>query len=234
MNESRRPLAFLLSFDAVVVASAVVHGLLRTGNPSRYFGEGRWTMFVSCFQMFLVAVFSFGVFSVRRKHPEVARAREHWLWALIGGGFVYLTADDAFKLHERLDHFITRSLHLVPSGWTDRIDDAIIGVYGLIGLGVLFYFRREVLRFRPMLRPLAVGMVFSALCILCDTLSNRPDFFQWLTGNAGLAQQLETWFAVGDGAFQLCAQGAFVAAFYVATQYALLLAKPAPMSPAPV
>jgi hypothetical protein len=215
MTSTRRALAFCLTLNGFFVVAAVVLGLIRSanGNPSRYFGEGRWTTAVSCMQLLIVAFFAFRVFLCRRAPTNGPGAR---LWLLIALGFVFLAADDALQIHEQIDSIIHRRFHWKSTALTDRIDDAIIALYGLIGLVVLWIYRRELLQFRSMLKALAVGGVCAVVSIACDTLSNRPDFFFWLTGDMPRAQKLEGWFAVGDGGFQLLALGSFVAAFYLA------------------
>jgi hypothetical protein len=215
MTSTRRALAFCFTLNLCLVAVAVILGVTRSanGNPSRYFGEGRWTTLVSCLQLLIVAFFAFRVFLCR---GAVTSDRGPRLWLLIAVGFVFLAADDGFQIHEQIDSIIHRRLHWKSTALTDRIDDAIIALYGLIGLVVLWVYRRELLQFRPMLKALGVGGVCAVLSILCDTLSNRPDFFFWLTGNMDRAKKLEGWFAVGDGGFQLLAIGSFVAAFYLA------------------
>ena len=54
--------------------------------------------------------------------------------------------------------------------------------------------------------------------VLCDTISNGEDFLVWLYGNVATAKRLNSWFAVGDGAFTLLAEGFFLAAFYLSSR----------------
>ncbi|HEX5177155.1 MAG TPA: hypothetical protein VFV83_09015, partial [Chthoniobacteraceae bacterium] len=153
-----RVLKQLLWINLAIIVFAVALGLMKTGNPSRYFGEGRFTTGVSCLQLLVVAGLAFATCQMRR------RAGAHggfgaWLWALIGIGFVFLAADDALQIHEHIDGFIHKHLGLEQTGWTDRIDDAIIAIYALIGGGVLWVFRSELRRFKPMLPVLSAGFV---------------------------------------------------------------------------
>lgn len=201
--------------NLAIVAFAVIHGLSVTGNPSRYFGEGRYTTAISCLQLLLTAYLAFRICKVRRSLTRCRGSIDgSWLWALIGAGFVFLALDDALQIHERMDKLVLHVFHLEKNGITDRIDDAIIATYGAIGLLVLWWFYPEWSRFRPMLKPLAIGFVFLVLNVLCDALSNREDIFMWLSADRGMAKKLDGWFSVGDGAFQLLAEGMFVAAFY--------------------
>lgn len=144
----------------------------------------------------------------------------------MAAGFVFLAADDAFQFHEHMDTFIQKLFHLPKNGLTDRIDDAIIGIYGVIGLWVLWLYRRELLQFRPMLRPLITGFACMAVSVFCDTISNRIDVLLWLTGSVPTAKWLDGWFSVGDGAFTLLAEGFFAVSFFCGWRRAVEVSAP--------
>jgi hypothetical protein len=201
-------------------------GLVKTGNPSRYFGEGRFTTAISCGQLLLAAFFSFSIFQARRAQTVGRESAGYWLWAFVAGGFVFLAADDAFQFHEQMDKVINKIFHLPKTALTDRIDDAIICLYALIGLWVLWMFRKEMRDFRRMLLPLIVGFVFAFASMVCDTLGNREDVFFWLTNDRALAKRLEGWADTGDGAFTLLAEGMFAGAFYFGWRESRAVTKP--------
>ena len=203
--------AILANFGIILFAT--IRGLLKTGNPSRYFGEGRFTTGVSCLQLLIVAFLAFQTFRHRR---ATTRGAGPWLWLLIAAGFVFLSADDAFQIHERLDGLIHKSLSMQQTGLTDRIDDAIIALYLIGGLFVLWLFRKEMALFRAMLPTLAAGVVVAVGSIIFDTLSNKPDIISWFVEGIASIKKIEGWLAVGDGACELVAEGFFIAAFYIA------------------
>ena len=215
MDSDKRAFRIALCTDLAVIAFAVAHGLWHSGNPSRYFGEGRYTTGVSCLQLLLTAFFSFGMFRARRAAtPDRSWRAGFWVWLLMGAGFVFLAADDAFQFHERIGHALNTLFPMHGSVLAGRIDDMVIGVYGLIGLWVLWLFRRELLDFRVMLRPLAIGFVFTFLSVLCDTLGHHEDIFLKLTHDLPLAKHLQAWADTGDGSFTLLAEGMFAVAFF--------------------
>ncbi len=220
MKPTTRPALFAITVNLAIIIFAVVLGIVRskTGNPSRYFGEGRFTTGISCFQLLLTAFFAARIFSVRR--AAFTNAGRNWLsgpvlWLLISAGFVFLAADDAFKIHERLDGIIHSLFHLKQTALTDRLDDAIIALYGLIGIGVLWAFRHELRPMRVMLPPLIAGFAFLAANVFFDTLSDKEDILLRLVGDLRLAKRLQGWSDVGDGACTLMAEGLFAAAFYL-------------------
>jgi hypothetical protein len=216
MNRARAT-AIALVFNCGLVAYAISRGLGKTGNPGRYFGEGRFTTIVSCAQLLLVALFGWLTFLARRR---LANGRGIFsgpvLWAFIAAGFVFLAADDAFKIHERLDLIIHEIFHLQETSLTDRLDDGLIALYGVIGCGVLWSYRRELFAFKEILPLLVAGFACLAASVLCDVISNDESGLQWFFQGAPVPKQLNGWFSAGDGAFTLIGEGFFVAAFYLA------------------
>jgi len=215
----------VIGMDILLIIVSVILGLMKTGNPSRYFGEGRFTMAFSCGQLLAVAYFAFRVYLARRSAmPSAALFTPRIVWLLMASGFVFLMFDEAFELHEKLDHVIHKMMHMRTNDWSDRIDDALIGVYGLIGLGVMWLNRRELLLFRKvMMWPLVAGFICLFLCVVCDSMSNGNNFLVWLTGDLPTAQKLNAWLSVGDGAFTQLGEGFFVVGYFAAWREALRL-----------
>lgn len=208
--------------DLIIVTVAVMLSLMTTGKPSRYFGEGRFTTVISCVQLLAVAFFSSRIFVARQSHAlQVGSLSGAWVWRFIAIGFVFLAADDAFQIHEWLDHIVHRMLDLQETAWTDRLDDAIIALYGLIGLALLWLFRREICCFTGIWKSLSAGFLCLFISIVCDTLSNDEQLLFWLFTNVRTGQSVKGWISVGDGAFTLLAEGVFLGGFYLANQEAI-------------
>lgn len=224
---ARRFARSIISFNLVLIVFTVALGLLKTGNPSRYFGEHRYTTFVSAAQLLGIGYLSYRIFQERRRHtvshPDPA-ASPRWrsplvVWLLMASGFLFLAVDEIFELHERMDRMILKIFHLPRTPLTGRIDDAILGSYGLIGLGIMWLCRRELLPFRNvMFAPLMAGFCFLFLGVLCDTAAHDDQFFLSLTGDLPLAKKLNGWFSTLEGAFTLLPEAFFLAGFYAAWQ----------------
>gem|GEM_PF-2196821 len=207
----------MVIFQAVIIIFTTCLGLYKTGNPSRYFGEGRFTMGISCAQLLAVAWFAWCIYRCRRAATGgLGLFSPHLVWLLVASGFVFLTLDEGFELHEKLDRLIHAwVIHAKANPWTDRIDDALIAIYGLVGMGVMWKFRKEVLLLRrSLLLPLILGFVSLFVSVGCDALSNGDELLHWMTGDLALAKVLNGWLSVGDGAFTLLAEGLFINAFY--------------------
>jgi hypothetical protein len=214
-----RPIATAIPVlsNVALIAYAIHRGLTKSGNPGRYFGEGRFTTIISCAQLLLIALFAALTFFARRKlTPSRSIFSGPALWAFIAAGFVFLAADDAFEIHERFDIIIHQIFHLQETSLTDRIDDALVALYGIIGCAFLWFYRHEFLALRSILPPLIAGFACLALSVLCDTISNDITMLRWFYQDTPIPSQLNGWFSAGDGSFTLLGEAFFIAAFYLA------------------
>ncbi len=127
-----------------------------------------------------------------------------FLWALIAAAFVFLAADETLKIHETADHAIHRALDFEETRMSDRIDDAIVGVYGVLALIVLAAYRREL----SVVRPLAPFLVVALFCffgmVAGDLLTSTHEV--WLPGRVRLS-------LVEDG-LKVIAECLFLAGFH--------------------
>ncbi|MDB6071376.1 MAG: hypothetical protein JWL81_2547 [Verrucomicrobiales bacterium] len=220
----------ITGLNIVVIAFAITHGLLRTGNPSRYFGEGRYTTFLSAAQLLGIGLLSWRIFRLRvvnssKKFSDTTEsdtAGGRWIWLLMAAGFLFLAIDEVAQLHERMDRGIIRFFNLPRTPLTDRIDDAILAAYGLAGLALMWCCRRELLNFRrAMLGPMLAGFAAMFVGILCDTAANDNHYLFRLTGDLAAAQALNGWFSALEGAFTLLPEAMFLTAFHAAWRQAL-------------
>lgn len=211
----------IVAFNLTLIVFSTLLGLVKTGNPSRYFGEGRYTTFISAAQLLAVGVFSYLTF--RQRHRQVMAEAPgfplvrgaHLIWLLMAAGFIFLAADEMFEIHERVDRWIIRGLDLPKTPLTSRLDDAIMASYALLGMALMWLCRGELIRFqRAMQRPMIAGFICLFLGLLCDTAAHDDHFLHWLTGDLPLAKKLNGWFSAFEGAFTLLPEGLFMAAFY--------------------
>jgi len=149
-----------------MVVACLVLALIR-GDPDKAFGE---------FQPFTVytvaglAICSFVCGQCSRLTGGGVRR----LWLLMALGFAFLAADDLFKIHEGIDHLINRALGIDPEhSIADHCDDAIIVVYAIVGLTVVYRQRRNVLQLRGFARGIGWGMGYFALMVVLDALGGH-------------------------------------------------------------
>ena len=92
-----------------------------------------------------------------------------FVWVAIAIGCAFLAMDDAFMYHERLDKMIHSLLGWEETSLSDRIDDTIVGIYGVLGIAFIFSNRRHF-SFSPRFMKYAKCALFlSLLMVFCDS-----------------------------------------------------------------
>jgi len=109
-------------------------------------------------------------------------------------------------------------LHIEPTSATKRIDDLIIGVYGLLALGVLYRFRDELLRVPGLVRTFVLAMGLMAAQVGLDGL-NHPDIVRSLPEKSQRRAARE-WLPVAEETMKLVSEGVFLVGFLRARRYA--------------
>jgi len=202
----------VLVVNAAVLAYAVIDGNA-SGDPGRKFAESSYTTWISSLQLLTIAVFAFGVYwyrfrDVRRIFSVII------IWFLIGVGFTFLAADEKFLFHENLDKKIHAVTGMTETAWSDRIDDLIVLLYGLIGIAALWCCRHEVLRFPYPLRYLYGGFALLLLMVILDVASNGDDFILAL-GIGEHAVIVTRWLGAIEDVCKIMAEAFFLAGFFL-------------------
>ncbi len=139
------------------------------------------------------ALTAFSVWKSRRKPGPLRIPDPSTIWLIIAVGFVFLALDEKILIHEGLDRLFHKTFHVAETGWTSRLDDMIVGLYGVAGLGVLWFYLPEIRRFPQCGRLLLAGFGVMFLQVAADAVSDRPDFCVWLLGQElGVTVQIVT------------------------------------------
>lgn len=208
----RKAIWFLLALNLAVAAIAIVLFMTTKVN---HFGEGRFVTIHSDLQLLLVSVLAIMVDRNTKKQDKLPG-----FWKIMAVGFFLLACDEQFKLHEKTDTFIHGVFGLQETGMTDRIDDLLIGLAGLIGLGVLFLYRDVVLKYRPAWIYFITAFVLMFGMVGLDAFTNRNDILSRFL-EPGLARKLFETLALLEDALKIFAEAFFILGFY----NILLLAK---------
>lgn len=213
------PTTFLLSLvyvDFLAVLLALGLGFAWYQNPTAYTGEGDPITWLSFAHLLVTGSLAGGVFYCRtggRLDPAVWR-HPAFVWLLIALGFLFLAVDEVAKIHESLDRFVHRLLQRPETALTDRLDDAILLGYGLIGMAVLYVYRSELISYRPILPLVICGFVLFFFMGVLDALVNRPDVFLLMgisqEGSTGLGK----WIGGVEEGLKILAEAAFLGAAY--------------------
>lgn len=197
------PFARAIGFALALIAIAVGVGLA-TGDVKRQFGEEGVLTWISTALLLACSWTAWQVFRRRDGtiHADVWR-ESRFLWALIAVAFAFLAADELLKIHETADHAIHGALGLVESRLSDRLDDAIVGVYGLAALLVLWLYRAELRFARPLLPFLGIALVCFFGMVAGDLLTSTHEV--WLAGVVRLS--------LAEDALKVIAECLFLAGF---------------------
>ena len=122
------------------------------------------------------------------------------VWIAIAFGCAYLAMDDAFMYHERLDKMIHSLLSWEETSLSDRIDDIIVGIYGVIGIAFIFL-NRSCFSFSP--RFIKYAKLAFSLCILMVFCDSRG--FGLVNNLRPILFHLEEWTKLLGGACLLVA-----------------------------
>ncbi len=193
-----------------IVLSATVGAI--KGNVVGSFGEGSPVTIASIFMLLATAVVNYRIFRIRAKSGFRLREAAS-VWLLIAAGFLFLAIDEAAQIHENLDRLMHYLLSMRETALTDRADDLIVAFYGLIGIGVLYVYRSELVRFRVMLPYLAAGFALFSVQVLLDVATNRSEYVHWLglsDWSAALVKQLS---GIAEECIKLSAEAVFLLGF---------------------
>ena len=214
----QRPILIVILVDLIAIAAAVTIYLL-TGEKK--LGESGFLTHLSGAQLLAISVISFLIFRVRNRDVQKVFTLKNpgILWALIAAGFFFLMADELFKIHESMDEAIHSIFGLKETGVTDRIDDLLILLYALIGIGVIAAYRKEFVIMKKAWPFFLCGFGLLFLTVGLDVLTNRDDILRSFF-KPDLAESLQTWLSFAEEGSKVLSEGFFVVAFFTGWQTA--------------
>jgi hypothetical protein len=172
-DSSRLALTIALGANALVIAASVLLAVMVGAKPTRFFDEGQPVTLFSAAQVLLAAGLCVIVFRIRwRAAPDRPARRAAMLWILAASAGAYLAADELLEFHESLDHAIHAALAVHQTVLSDRLDDAVMLLYGLLGLAALYVFRRELAALRPVWPLFKLGVALFFVSVIADALTD--------------------------------------------------------------
>lgn len=176
------------------------------------FKDGGVIDIFSGIQLFMVAYYARQVFKQRSK----AVRRSAWrspstIWKIISAGFAFLALDELATIHEGLDKLIHMIFNLQETGVSDRLDDLIVGMYGLAAIALLATYRRELNRYRGVSPYVLGGFVLLFCMIGIDAVGNRDDVFLFFF-SAPTAAGIMSWIFIPEEVCKLVAEVCFMTA----------------------
>ncbi|MBI4004146.1 MAG: hypothetical protein HY353_03910 [Candidatus Omnitrophica bacterium] len=207
----------ILLVDATAIVAAAAVG----DPPTELFEEYRVMTYFSGAQILLIALLCWRIFQVRRRTSWHAGVTEPaWLWALFAAGAVFLALDEVLQVHENLDFTIHRLLGIQETNLTDRIDDAIVGLYGVVASAALALHRKKLRWCKPVASWAILGVLGIFGTALLDALTNRNDVLPYLLANPAAAGWLRGRLMLLEDAVKILAEGIFLGSAYVCLRIA--------------
>lgn len=209
---TKRFVFFLLTADLLLLVAALSCGVWQRNNPYAFIGEKSPITWLSFLHLLGTAGFTGAVFVARhRESQKVSVTRAPYLiWLLIASGFVFLAIDETAKLHETLDEVLHKALRIQETNFTDRIDDLIVAGYGLVGIGLLSWYREELHPYTEALTLLYWGLALFLAMLLLDTGVNRPDIVSILVGDPEEGYRLSKWIEALEDSIKILAEALFL------------------------
>ena len=144
---------FVLLLNALVIFLNVKSGIGK-GDMMLRFREREAVTFLSALMLGLTSLTSLFIYMVKKRAKVLSREVKFWLFSSIG--FFYLCMDEYFMAHEGMDE-IVGTLLLGKDIKDLNLDGLVIGFFGLLALGVCFYFRKELLKYKVIFPFLFLG-----------------------------------------------------------------------------
>ena len=211
MFPNSRNVVFLVVLAGNALATLLGIQLHQAGSEP--FKEGGFITILSALQLVAIAALCHAIFRARRFAVSVDY-RPVMVWPVLTAGFLFLAADEVFQIHERTDRLIHIVSGMTETAVTDRIDDVLVGLYGLVGAGVLFACRREILFVRTAVPLFVAGFVLLFSSVVMDVLTNRNDIFPLLFDNETSSLLFE-WVSIAEESLKLFSEAFFMLAFFM-------------------
>jgi hypothetical protein len=192
-----------------LIAIAAFVGYLARSDPRAFFGEQQPVTFFSAAQLLATAWIAWKVAGIR----WAAGASIAWL--LFAAGFLFLAFDELFLIHEQVDFTAHRIFGLTETGLSDRLDDFLIGIYGLVRVAVIAFYWDELKQCIASRRFVLAGFLLLYLIVMLDTLTNRNDVLVSALGPE-VTRRLAPWLDVAEESAKVLAEALFLIAGYAA------------------
>lgn len=195
--------------------ASVIGAVLLGKTPQEFFEEGKFITWLSCVHLAVlggICLCSLLLLSHQEDRTREVKIRTAF-WALCCAGFFFLCVDEWFEVHENLDFMIHHVLGIKETSLTDRLDDLIVLLYGVLFAIGAFKFYKEVLEHKGMVRWLVAALVLFFIMCIFDFVSNDDYLYQFFTNDRGLDKEIGIILGTIEDSFKLLAEGAFVIAF---------------------
>jgi hypothetical protein len=139
---------------AVIVFGCIQSGINKNDMMLR-FRERQTVTMLSGSLLALTALTSLFIYFLRRKAGEIKVTALFWLFSSLG--FWYLCMDEYFMIHEGIDDWVGSLFGKDIKAL--NLDNLVIAFYGLLAVGVCYFYRKTILSSKVMFPCLILGGV---------------------------------------------------------------------------
>lgn len=209
-STTRGMLLVILALQAAVFWVPLAAGV----RPMRYTSDSSLPAILSFCNLVVTGVVCWRTYRLRRSGGPFGWSASATIWALMAVGFVFLGIDEVARIHENLGAQLRRlAFNDEETLLSSRLDDLIIGTYGLIGAATVVGYRREFLPFRGALRVVALGFCFMFGMVVLDVLTHNREILEKFIADPKQVRFAFVWLSVLEEQFKLLAEGVFLGAF---------------------
>ena len=207
----RRASIWVFSLNMLAIVLALIISYQGGRDP---FGERGYITFFSTFQLLAIAWLADKILHAKKALKPAPKRSIRLFWRAISVGFIFLAADEFLSIHETADVFIHSLLKLQETPVTDRIDDAIIGLYAIFGIIVSLIHRSEIKGHQQAMTFFKWGFILLIGMIVLDFVSNDEVFlglfFEFQTANL-----IQEYLYQLEDSLKILAEAFWIMAFYV-------------------
>ncbi len=219
INKSTNQILFIVLFLESLAIGLAISGAIAAGHSSEaYFKEGEYMSILSCLQLLGSAMLSRQIFLLSKKSSNQILNEGAFFVKIVGFGLLFLTLDDAFKIHENIDklfHFVFDILFgFKETNLSDLGDDLIVGIYLLVFLVYVAKKWQTIQIFRHSFVYFKVGLILTVVMIFFDTISNNTLFVSMVTENLEQQKLWQIWFGTLEDSIKIYAGGLFFVGIY--------------------
>lgn len=185
----------------------------------RQFEDGGFITYFSVIQLFILSYFMQQMFKLRGQSFAQPWKSPAAVWAIFSLGFSFLALDDLLMIHEFFDKTIHKVWLLQETGVSDRIDDLIVGLYGLIAIGLFVRCRRELKKYKAVAPYVIAGFICLFLMVGIDVVTNRDDMLLMVFSPA-TTEYILSWIFVLEEGLKLVSEGFLIVAAHACLQIA--------------
>jgi len=210
---SRNTHIFVYIILILIHITCIVLSILSGDTPEEYFQEGRFMTWLSSINLAILSGISLCSFFVLTYQKPHIKNKKLVLVVLCSAGFVFLSADDWFKIHENLDFMIHEKCGIKETSLTDRLDDLIVLIYGIAGISVTYLFCKSFWNERKTKIWLLISIILFLIMVMIDFVSNDDYLYKYFTDNRNLDYKIGMILSVIEDSCKDLAETALIISF---------------------